>query len=425
MLTDDELLALLRGGESERVEFTGSKTDTGKFCKAICAFANDMPGHGKPGVLFIGVNDKGEPIGMEIDDRLLLALRDLRTNGNIHPFPSMTAQKRRLAGADVAAVIVAPHAMPPVRFKGRCWIRTGSGRDIATVEDERRLNEKSIASARTFDRKPARPRAGVEDLDLASFREYLPRAMSADTLEKNSREVAEQLRSLKFMDGDNATNAGILCFGKKPTDFLPGAYIQFVRFAGTDESAPIKHHREIHGILLRQIRDAEEALANNITVPAVIGSPRRMDFPDYPFEALRQILHNAVLHRNYDGSNAPVKCNWFSDRVEIHNPGGPYGDVTVETFGESGVADYRNPKLAEVMKEAGVIEKCGVGIMKARAAMRENGNPELELRPRPAWVTVVLRRADVAPRMRDSGAMESDRWGGAEERGAPIDDDDE
>ena len=393
MLTDEELLQLLREGESDCVEFTESKTDTDKFCRAICAFANDMPGHGKPGVLFIGVNDKGEPTGMEVDDQLLLTLRDLRTNGNTHPFPTLAVQKRRLAGVEVAVVIVEPHTLPPVRYKGRCHIRTGSGRDIATVEDERQLNDKSIASARTFDRRPAMPRAGVEDLDLASFREYLPLAMDKDTLAENNREVEDQLRSLKFMNnGDDVTNAGILCFGEKPTDFLPGAYIQFTRFDGEDEAAPIKHHRAIHGTLLRQIRNAEESLTNNIAVPAVIGGSRRAVRPEYPFEALRQILHNAVLHRNYDGTNAPVKCNWFSDRVEIHNPGGPFGDVTVGSFGKSGVADYRNPKLAEVMKDAGVIEKCGVGIMKARAAMRENGNPALKLLPRPTWVTVILRK---------------------------------
>ena len=415
MLTDEELLELLRDGESDRVEFAESGKDKDKICEAICAFANDMPGHGLPGIVFVGVDDKGKLTGrLKVDDLLLRNLRDWRTNGNIHPFPSMTVQKRRLAGADVAVVIVEPSTMPPVLYKGRCHIRTGPSRDIATVEQERRLNDKSIAAARTFDRKPVLPRAGLEELDLASFREYLPLAMSADTLAENNRGVEDQLRPLKFMNnGDDVTNAGILCFGKKPTDWLPGAYIQFVRFAGTDESSPIKHHREIHGTILSQIRQAEEMLANNITVPAIIGSPRRVDFPDYPFEALRQMLHNAVLHRNYDGTNAPVKCNWFSDRVEIHNPGGPYGDVTVDVFGDPGIADYRNPKLAEVMKESGVIEKCGVGIMKARNAMRENGNPDLELLPRPTWVTAILRRAEAAPRMRD--------WDAAKERGMPVD----
>ena len=396
MLTDDQLLELLRGGESDRVEFVESAKDADKIREAICAFANDMPGNRQPGVVFIGADDNGNPTGLRVDDRLLLTLRDWRTNGNIHPFPSMSVQKRNLNGADVAVVEVEPSIMPPVHYRGRCCIRTGSGRDFATPEDERRLIEKRVAAALPFDRRPALPRAGLEDLSVASFEEYLPLAVSADTLAKNSREVTHKMQSLGFMtQSEDATNAGILCFGRKPADWLGGAYIQFVRFDGTDRSAPIKSHREIRGTLLNQVSLAEGLLESNITTPAIIGAPRRVDFPDYPFEALRQLMHNAILHRNYEGTNAPVKCDWFSDHVEIGSPGGPYGEVTTDTFGQPGVTDYRNPILVEMLKNAGVIEKCGVGIMKAQNAMRENGNPELELSPKRTWVTVVLRKLDL------------------------------
>jgi ATP-dependent DNA helicase RecG len=100
--------------------------------------------------------------------------------------------------------------------------------------------------------------------------------------------------------------------------------------------------------------------------------------PDYPIVALQQLARNAVLHRTYQGTHAPVRITWFDDRIEIYNPGGPYGQVTAENFGQPGVTDYRNPHLAEAMKNLGYAQKFGVGIPMARREMEKNHNPPPE-----------------------------------------------
>jgi ATP-dependent DNA helicase RecG len=114
--------------------------------------------------------------------------------------------------------------------------------------------------------------------------------------------------------------------------------------------------------------------------------------PDYPIVALQQIVRNAILHRSYENTNAPVRLYWFMDRVEIQSPGGPYGQVTKQNFGTSGAYDYRNPNLAAVMKDLGYVQRFGVGIAQARRELEKNGNPPLEFQVEDSYVAAIIRR---------------------------------
>ncbi len=120
MLTNEEIKALLKDTEADNVERTVSTNKSDKFCEAICAFANDMPGHEKPGYLFIGADDKtGVITGIEITDQLLKNLAGHRDSGQIVPLPALTVQKRSFPEGDIAVVEVKPSDMPPVRYRGR------------------------------------------------------------------------------------------------------------------------------------------------------------------------------------------------------------------------------------------------------------------------------------------------------------------
>ncbi len=120
--------------------------------------------------------------------------------------------------------------------------------------------------------------------------------------------------------------------------------------------------------------------------------PFQLRRPDYPVVALQQLARNAVMHRTYEGTYAPVRITWFSDRVEIQNPGGPFGQVNRQNFGQPGVTDYRNPYLAEAMKNLGYVQRFGVGIPLARKELQKNGNPPPEFIVEDAHVLVIVRR---------------------------------
>ena len=115
----------------------------------------------------------------------------------------------------------------------------------------------------------------------------------------------------------------------------------------------------------------------NLRTSVAIGGAQRKEQSDYPFEALEQLIRNALLHRTYDASTMPVKVYWYSDRIEIINPGGLYGEVNPETIWQN-VTAYRNPLLAEGLKSLGVVERFGYGLIKARRALEMNGNPPLK-----------------------------------------------
>lgn len=397
-LTDEELDALATDLESDRVErkesFRGDAPE--KLRQAVCAFANDLPGYNRAGVAFVGLKDDGRPAALAVTDELLRALADIRSDGAIQPVPSMTVEKRAVRGAEVAVITVLPSDAPPVRYKGRTYIRTGSRRDIASLQDERILSERRRHRMLPFDLQPV-SFASLTDLNRSTFEtEYLPGAFAADVLEANHRSYEERLSACRMIESTDKpipTVLGSLVIGNRPRDLIPCAYIQFLRFDGMELDAPILDEAAIDGRLAEVLDRIDDKIKANISTGVDIQTANKETRrPDYPLPALQQLIRNAVMHRSYEATNAPVRLTWFSDRIEIINPGGPFGMVTAANFGQPGVTDYRNPHLAEAMKVLGYVQRFGIGIATSRRLLAENGNPSPEFQPRDTHVLVTVRR---------------------------------
>ena len=379
--TDEELLQIIETGESDAVEFKESLSGgaSERIREAICAFANDLPDHRKPGLVLVGVKDD-TTIGITlITDELLRRLADMKTDGNIVPPPSLTVEKRVLRGKEIAIVTVQPSNSPPVRCRGAIHFGTGPRRGIATAQDERILNEKRRYGDRPFDLYPI-PSAGISDLNLALFSyEYLPKAFSAEVLDANDRSLNEQLAATKMITADDdptATVLGILAIGKTPQDFLPGAYVQFLRIDGSELADDIIDSLAIRGAIPEQVRRLDDKLmAHNRIAVDITSGPLEKRTALYPIEAVQQITRNAVMHRTYEGTNAPVRVYWYNDRIEVVSPGGAFGAVTAENFGEPGLVDYRNPNLADAMKTFNLVQRFGVGISITRRLLKKAGHP--------------------------------------------------
>ena len=379
--TDEELLQIIETGESDAVEFKESLSGgaSERIREAICAFANDLPDHRKPGLVLVGVKDDTTIGTTLITDELLRRLADMKTDGNIVPPPSLTVEKRVLRGKEIAIVTVQPSNSPPVRCRGAIHIRIGPRRGMATGQDERILNEKRRYGDRPFDLYPISS-AGVSDLNLALFSyEYLPKAFSAEILEANERSLNEQLAATKMIttaDDPTATVLGILAIGKTPQDFLPGAYVQFLRIDGSELADDIIDSLAIRGAIPEQVRRLDDKLmAHNRIAVDITSGPLEKRTALYPIEAVQQITRNAVMHRTYEGTNAPVRVYWYNDRIEVVSPGGAFGAVTAENFGEPGLVDYRNPNLADAMKTFNLVQRFGVGISITRRLLKKAGHP--------------------------------------------------
>jgi len=397
--TDEQLLALLADIESDRAERKESaKGDAPeKLRQAICAFANDLAGHQQAGVAFVGVKDDGSSASLPITDELLLTLSDMRSDGNIQPMPTMSVEKRNLHGNDVAVITVLPADAPPVRYKGRTWVRIGPRRAIASVQEERILSERRRHRDLPFDLQPV-SFATLSDLNRNVFEsEYLLGAFSADVLEANHRSYEERLSACRMIDDIQSsvpTVLGAMVIGNRPRDLIPCDYIQFLRLDGADLAAPITDEAVIDGRLGEIVARVDDKLKAHISTRVDVASgdvERRV--ADYPLAALQQLIRNAVMHRTYEATNAPIRVTWFSDRIEIISPGGPYGVVNSTNFGQPGITDYRNPHLAEALKVLGYVQRFGVGIATARKALAENGNPppQFDISATHVLVTVTVR----------------------------------
>ncbi len=382
MLSDDEIARLAADLESSRIERKASFDSVkDRVQEAICAFANDLPHHGLPGYVLIGVDDKtGKPIGISVTDQLLQNITSIRSNGQILPFPLMNVHKMFLDGKEIVVIEVQPSPDPPVQFRGRVHVRVGPRRDIATRDEERVLTERRRGWDGPFDQRPIRG-STVADLNLNLFeREFLPSAVAPEVLQENGRSLPEQLAALHLASPDGIPNvAGHLILGRDPTTYLPGAYVQFLRIDGTELFDPIVDRKEMTGPLPEILRQMDEITNAHIHVAtSVVGSSVERRLPDYPMAAMQQLLRNAAIHRNYETSHAPIQWYWFVDRIEIHNPGGLFGRATPQTFGKPGGNDYRNPTVAAALHQLGFVQRFGMGIPLARKACKDNGNPEPE-----------------------------------------------
>jgi len=378
MLTPEVLARLLSSTESDRVEHTISTTNTDKFREAICAFSNDMPGHGMPGYLLVGVEDDGSAGGtFEASDKLQQQLASYRNDGQILPQPVMSVFKQaHPAGGEILVIEVHPSDLPPVRYKGRVHIRVGPLKATANESEERRLVERRPLVFRTFDMGPCLG-AGLDDLDLDAFSNtYRREAIDQDTIRENHRELSAQLADLRFFSTKKGcpTNAGEIVFGKDPLAFYPGAYVQFVHYEGPSLGDDPIEQREFTGNLMILLRELDSFLRGRFTQRPVKTSALKEQLVwDYPEDAMRELLMNAVVHRDYQ-SNQPVRFYQFSDRIEIQNPGGLYGDARPENFPL--VNDYRNPVLAEAMAVLGYANRFGRGVARAQKLLSANGSPE-------------------------------------------------
>jgi ATP-dependent DNA helicase RecG len=394
---DAQLLQFIREPESHWLERKQSFADRDKVCRTVCAFANDLARAGRPGVVLLGANDEGKVVGIEVNDDLLKSIDQITSDARIQPLPSVTVKTLEVEGKSVVALVVVPSTLPPVRFDGRVWVRMSASTRQANHQDELVLNEiRRTKAGRYFDSE-AIPGTSTDDLNLRYFQEsYLPAAIAPDVLSVNGRTLEEQLVTTRMALGTSPclpTVTGLLTLGLSPQDFLAGSYVQFVRYAGSEQGGQVLDQEAITGTLEDVIRRTEERLKAQVAVPLRIADvDRAQPLPDYPMDALQQLFRNAVLHRSYEGTNAPIRVYVFDDHLEISNPGGPFGVVTAENFGQPHITDYRNPSIAEVLKNLSFIQKFGFGIQHARASLRANGNSKPEFTVEQSHVLVTVRK---------------------------------
>lgn len=382
MITEAKVKELIANVESDWIERTISIRED-KLGPAICAYSNDFPNHKHPGYILLGVNDNGQIAGINWTDEQLQTIGNIKSNGKVLPQPSIVISSVfKFTEGEVVVLEIKPSTYPPVRYDGRCWIRVGPRRDKATLEEERILTERRTSFAKTFDLVPALG-SSIADINTELFKlNYLPLAIDKETLDENGRTKEQQLASLRFYDlKENCpTNAGMLTFGTTPEYYLPGAYIQYVKFYGDSMTSDVAYEKKFSGALLTILSSIDEFIKSNIIKERPIKNETFQEekIRNYPYWALRELVMNAIMHRSYE-SNAPIYIYEFENHIEIINSGGLFGEATPQNFPNA--SDYRNVVIAEALKVLGYVNRFNYGVKRAIDELLKSGNgaPEFDL----------------------------------------------
>lgn len=351
--------------EDQNTELKESFKD--EYLKVISAFANS--GGGK---LIIGVNDNGQPVGV---DNAMKLLEDIpnKIKNYLQITPFVSVEKRENKEILVIEVAASPY---PVFYHGKLYIRSGSTtQELAGLELASFLIEKS---GKTWDLLPCA--CSLEEIDEHSIETFIRLAQIRLPLISSIRNTNELFEKLKlFTNNGQLTRAAVLLFVKDPQKFFPTAYVKVGRFkTPTDMLDTIL----VHGNLFQQLEGTIEAVKKHLNVrfdttvpnPSLEGLSRR-DVWDYPIDAVREAVINALIHRDYLGT-APIQIKIFDDRMHIWNPGKLIPPLTLETLKQPHSGFQRNPTLALIFYYAGFIEGWGSGIDKMIQLCKTQNLPE-------------------------------------------------
>ena len=363
----------------ERKESLRGDAPTG-IREAVCAFANDLPDHQRPGVVFVGADDAGRPTGLPITDALLRQLADLKTDGKHRAATDVDRRQARRGRARGRG-----RHRPPRRFSASplpgAHLDSRGGRGgpwRACRTNGSSTRSAAIARARsTRIRHPAR--GSPTWTCVTSKREYLPRAVDAATLERNDRSTIERLASMKMLasaDDPRPTICGILILGKHPRDYLSGAYVQFLRIAGTALDSPIVDERLFDGPIGPLIGSLEDKLdSHNRTAVDVclrLACDSHLHARPWSASAARSQRPDAPQLRRYEQPHPRVLVR-RPDRDQ--QSGRPLRRSLAENFGQPGFVAYRNPLVAEAMRVLNLVQRWGTGLPIARRELRANQQP--------------------------------------------------
>lgn len=301
-----------------------------------------------------------------------------------------------------------------------CFIRARGayeGSYIRGGDGDRRLTHFEVTQLLANRRQPDDDRRAVDQATLDDLDPELVRALVTRLRERSPRAFAlldetSAMRRLGVVVQSGSgelvpSMAGLLCLGRYPQQFLPQLFVSFVALPGTVLGEPTSDGRRfldnqnLDGPLPLLVEDAVAAVERNLTRAAVVRGAGRADRLEYPVEVVRELLVNAVMHRDYspDSWGTQVQIELYPDRLVVKSPGGLHGGVAVDELGVADVSSSRNATLARLLTEIPsnrsgqvVCENRGSGLPTVLIALRDAGMSPPEFDVTPAHVHVSIPR---------------------------------
>lgn len=346
--------------ESSTIEWKLAIPENDQIIKTIVGFCN-LNG----GKLVVGVANDGSIVGIS-DDQIQKILEYLNSAIYQATLPAIipNVYTQNISGKTILVVEVSagmnkPYFVKALGLEQGTFMRIGRSTMRATPE---MLDELKWSSrGKSFDQMPVY-HATLEDLDKKKIDAFLQKRgeKKASVVEK------EVLYAHRFIVDEHAqtypTTAGILLFGKQPNNFFPEARIMCAHFPGLEVGSKTLATQECTGTLTEQFDDAFDFLLSRLHHSWEIKETRREESLEIPKEALREVLLNLLVHRNYHLSS-PSKIAIFENRIEIFSPGGFPGPLNQQNL-RSGFTFLRNVAICSGFRELGLVETFGMGFQK-------------------------------------------------------------
>ncbi len=369
-----DILTLLTSPEGKTLEFKRDLSSHGPILRTACAFANTAGG-----IMLFGVADDGTVLGipdvLSAEERLASILA-----GGISPH--LLPEIEILPWRDLSLLAVAIHPGPskPYRLNSApldrsVYVRIGSTNRAADSAVVAEL-ERSVRRG-SFDEEPyLSPGAHLDTRSLAQrlARESTHSPVASTTAPLSPARLASLKLTCEYQSHTVPTVGGMLLAGTELASHFPDAQVRVGKFEGTDRRA-ILDSREFAGGLLHMLDDTLEWIDDRILRAIEISGTRHRVRPQYPPQAVREAVINAVVHADYSQTGAPLRVALYADRLEIENPGMlPFGLTTTDIL--SGASRVRNRVIARVFSELGLVEQWGSGVPRMIEACRTAGLPD-------------------------------------------------
>jgi len=362
-----KLLRLISSGEGLRVEFKENLPKPEELASEIVAFANT-----DGGTIIFGVNNDGKIAGLQFEGDLEGYMMNIcRTNCLPPILPSYYLEI--IDGKRVVFLYIPKGENPPYRTsRDHYYLRVGTTKRRASREELLRLFQR--AGVLQYDLFPV-PKTRVKDIDLELVEKYFSMVYQK-RLKDTGISIVELLKNVEILtdyeEEDVCTVSGLLIFGKEPQKHLPQATITLVRYKGEEINSNIIDRTEIGGVLSKQIEESVKFIKKNTRLSSKVVGLKRIDIPEYPEAVLREVITNAVAHRDYSIYGSGIRVFIFDHHIDFYSPGRLPNTITIENI------EYRrflrNQAIANFLFLSGYMDRLGMGIANIKRLMEEHCN---------------------------------------------------
>ncbi len=351
--------------ESQTIELKSSLSQLDKSLEGICAFLNHEGGR-----IYFGVSNSGQFLGLDVSDSSLRKISQ-KIVSKIKPEFVPLIRELNVEGKSIIEVVVPEGIDKPYFLDGIAFVRIGSENRIIPPAELKKMI--LLYGQKNWDFEICND-GKLEDIDFKKVKWYLKeREKHRNVSSKLNISFEELLTNLKCLRNGKPTNAGILFFGKYHQRFFTNADLRVIKFKGLDVINPTLDSVTCQGSLPEMIGLSEDFVRKNIRLLGTRTSKsfRREDKFEYPIDAVREAIINALIHRNYFTSS-DVRVFIFDDRLEVINPGTFPNGITPEKPRHKAV----NEILCSLVYDVGLIEKYGSGIKMMNYLSKEWGNKQ-------------------------------------------------